>query len=749
MAALMLSASVSFGVAVDYQNDIYPILDRLCYDCHEPGNSDGDIPFMEAETVEGIQNMRTVWRSVAFQIRNRTMPPPKKKQPTEEERELVASWIENYLRDTACDAGPYAGNVMARRLNRLEFDRTIRDLCGVELNFSESFPADSGTGEGFDNNGESLFLPPVLMERYLEAAQKIVDAAIVTPPLQWRKAASAFEPQASGYQKDGARRLAPGEKVNAYISIYVDGNYEVVLPGLASGNFSAINLQVDGLTAEKMVFTRRPKNGQRFDEKRAELKMTRGVHAISIEVAKGGSPLELGEIALREKPKAITEEKAASHQKIFDFSPGQRVEGDPRAAATDILMKFVRSAYRRPIERGEVDRFLQLFDRGARRGDPFEECMKLALKGVLVSPDFLFRIETPPASEAIQPITNHELASRLSYFLWSTMPDAELTRLADEGKLNDEKVLTAQVDRMLADSQSEVFARAFIGQWLGTKDVGGRVAPTANDVQKYYKPEIAADMREEAWRFFHHLLTDNRNLLELVDAEYTFLTGRLASFYELPQAKKLPDAEFQKVALNDRTRGGVLGMGAVLALTSHHKKTSPVLRGAWVFDTLIGTPIPPPPPGVPPLQEKKKGKKLTDREQLQLHREDANCMSCHQLIDPVGFGLQNFDFVGRWRDEQHGQPIDTAGKFPTGESFSGPGELKRALLETRKPEIVRNIVRKLLAYGLGRGLDDRDDCTIRELELALEENGYRSHILVKGIVLSTPFRNRQFVPDSE
>ncbi|MBX5493783.1 MAG: DUF1592 domain-containing protein [Bryobacteraceae bacterium] len=344
----------------------------------------------------------------------------------------------------------------------------------------------------------------------------------------------------------------------------------------------------------------------------------------------------------------------------------------------------------------------------------------------------------------IQPLSSHEIASRLSYFLWSSMPDDELFRLADAGRLQDAGVLSAQVDRMLDDPRSRVFASTFIGQWLGTQDVGGRVAPTVAEVQHFYTPEVAADLREEPVVLFHHILGENRSLLDLIDGNYTFLTDRLVQFYQLEgHVKSLPGRGFHQLTWPDRRRGGVLGLASVLALTSHFKQTSPVLRGAWVLETLLGTTVPPPPPDVPPLEtETNRKAKLSVRQKLMRHRENPSCAACHDLIDPIGFGLENFDWLGRWRDRDNGQPIDASGKMPSGETFDGPEELRRVLL-TRKQEFIRHLTSKVLGYALGRSLRDADQCVVQQIADRVEKDNYGARTLLREVVLSVPFRNSQ------
>jgi len=301
------------------------------------------------------------------------------------------------------------------------------------------------------------------------------------------------------------------------------------------------------------------------------------------------------------------------------------------------------------------------------------------------------------------------------------MPDDDLSRLADEGKLQHPKVLAGQVDRMLDDPRSRAFVNSFVGQWLGTKDLGGRVAPLITEVQHYYTPEVAADLREEPVLLVQHLLGQNRSLLELLTADYTFMTERLASFcgYE-GQITGLDGNSFRKVTWPDNRRAGVLGLAGVLALSSHFKQTSPVLRGAWVLETLLGTRVPLPPPDVPAIDvEPSKNGGLTMRQKLVKHRESPTCASCHNLMDPIGFGLENFDWLGRWRDKDAGQPIDASGVMPSGEKFDGPAQLREILLK-RKDDFVRTFAGKVLGYALGRSLEDGDQCTIQRLVDTLE-----------------------------
>lgn len=756
----MLRALYILGIAVAattaeaadfFRAKALPALNKYCFDCHDPEDSEGGVLFLDAKVVTDLEKRRSIWHSVASQLRNRTMPPAKQKlQPSEQERLEIAQWIKDYLRDSAAKSGPYAGAVAARRLNRLEYDNTIRDLIGVMLKFSETFPMEGGGGEGFENNGETLYMPPMLMERFLESAQQVVDAAIVTPVLNRDFAAHELLPSKSDDQLLHDFRypkypVQPGDEVSVLVPIYVEGNYEITLSTVPRKKTNLVaNVFVDGIRAHRLETRDDPYRRDRPRSDDFEIQLKRGLHAIVFRVAKDGARGDFVGVRVEEQGRKEDRGRDAIHYRLLGIMPGQEPFA-PREVAGQVLRRLVRKAYRRPITKDETDRFMALFDRAMERVDPFEECMKLAIKGVLVSPDFLYRIEKPARSEAIEPLSSFELASRLSYFLWSTMPDEELFALAESERLSETDTLTKQIDRMLQDPKATVFSKTFVGQWLGTQYLGGRVAPTQNSIQHYYTPEVAKAMRNECELFFHHLLIGDRSILELIDSDYTYMSGRLAKFYEREDWKKFSRDRFRKVTFSNDRRGGLVGMGAVLAVTSHFKQTSPVLRGAWVFDTMLGTPVPPPPPDVPELEKKdKKGQRLTVKEMLEKHRSQSSCGACHNLIDPIGFALENFDFLGRWRDKDNGKALYTKGSLPTGESFDGPEELRQVLLQ-RKDVFTRHLIRKVLGYALGRALLDEDEGTIERIARKLERSGYGARTLVHEIVLSAPFRYKQLV----
>jgi cytochrome c553 len=736
---LLLAAPATAAGPDAFSTYVRPVLTQNCGGCHNPDNPKNRIDFLKAATAADIERSRGLWRNVATQLRNRTMPPAASKL-SEDDRLKVSQWISDRLRQTACSTGEYAGSVPTHRLNRREYRNTIRDLFGIDYPVHDVFPADGSGGEGFDTNGETLYIPPVLMERYLEAAQQILDRAIVTPPLNKVTPSASLAPPAT-VGRNGRRAVQPNEHLSTSFSIYMEGEYElrVWLERPRVQPFR-VKLILDGNEAGVIAYPKDSAGGP--TARGLTVRLARGPHSVTIVPL--DLPIDLYSVNVEQRAQEPSAEKKAVHYRLLGTEPGE-MPSQPRIAARRMLANFLRKAFRRPVDAAEIDKFLQLYDRAAERNDPYEERIKLMLKAVLVSPHFLFKIEQRHGDEVIRPLRQHELATRLSFFLWSTMPDDELTRIADEGKLQDPTVLAGQVDRMLDDPRSRAFANSFIGQWLGTQDVGGRVAPTVSEVQHFYTPDVAADLREEPVLLFHDLLAENRSLLDLIDGNYSFLNERLVRFYEL--TSQLPHVQgnsFQRVEWPDRRRGGVLGLGAVLAVTSHFKQTSPVLRGAWILETLLGTPVPSPPPDVPPLETAAaKTRKLTMRQQLMEHRANPACSACHNLMDPIGFGLENFDWLGRWRDaEDGGQPLDTAGTMPSGERFNGPTELRQVLLN-RKEEFLRHLTGKVLGYALGRSLHDADQCTIQRIADKLEKEGYRARTLVREVVLSAQFRSSQ------
>ena len=431
-------------------------------------------------------------------------------------------------------------------------------------------------------------------------------------------------------------------------------------------------------------------------------------------------------------------------RKAILLGKGNPRKGEAREAAKEVVARMARLAFRRTVQAEEIEKYMGMFDRGWERGDGYVPSVRLALKGVLISPHFLFLVEPEPEEKGVQPLAALPLASKLSYFLWSSMPDEELLALAESGRLLDPNVYLEQIRRMLADEKAAALGERFALQWLDIERLGGEVRPNAEKFPEF-DDELLGGMKAEVSAAFNYVFREDRSLLELIDSDYTFVNERLAEIYGL---EGVEGDELRKVSLADRNRGGVVGMAAVHALTSYPLRTSPVLRGRWVLESLLGEKVKPPPPDVPALEEEsEKAKGLTLREQLELHRENPDCASCHDKMDPLGFGMENFDVLGKWREEERGLKIDSTGTLPSGKSFTGPAGLKSVLME-RKEDVLKVLVRKMVGYAYGRELTKFDECVVDKTLEQLEKNGYRASILIEQIALSTPFRHR-FYPKQE
>lgn len=412
----------------------------------------------------------------------------------------------------------------------------------------------------------------------------------------------------------------------------------------------------------------------------------------------------------------------------------------PDVPARRILEAFVPRAFRRPVREGEVEKYLTLFQGAIARKESFDEAIYYALQGVMVSPHFLFRMEAPNPRPEPRAIGDYELAARLSYFLWGSTPDDALAALAAKGKLHEPQILKEQVARMLKDQKSTEFAEHFVEQWLNTRELGRDIKPDPKLFQPYYESEVQSGIRYEPILFFQEVMAENLSLLNFIDSKFTVVSNKLARYYGWGNIQGLRQQPKRVDIPAGSHRGGLLGMAAILAVSSLPQRTSPVLRGKWVLDAMLGTPPPPPPANVPELKvEHDAAAPKSMRERLVQHRADPVCASCHNRMDPIGFGLENFDVVGRWRDQEGAKPVDASGELPDGTKFEGPDQLRTAML-AKKELFLRNLTTKLLGYALGRGLTMEDHCSVEQILKALEGNDYSAHTLINEIVLSVPFR---------
>lgn len=732
-ALLMLPLAVltkTDAAEITFDKHLVPFLEDYCYDCHGYGVKKGDLTLDQYDTVEKLTSDRKMWETVMFNIRNHVMPPAKTKtQPSAEERELIYRYLDDLVFPCDCD-NPDPGRVTIRRLNRHEYNNTMRDLIGLDLKPADDFP-DDDTGYGFDNIGDVLSLPPVLMERYLIAADKMLDAAIVegTPEPQSRKFTPAL---LQGGKRISAkeRKLTGSEEISIEHAINYAGTYVFELSARSENpgtNGTPLILKIDGKPV--LSDTVRGGTGSKF---KAKLELKPGKHVFSV-TSKDKGDLLIPFFNLSGPYNATKVTPPESHTRIF-FT-----EEKDRNAAAAIVKRFATMAFRRPVQNDEINRLMRFFDEATAAGAPFQDAIKVVLKAALVSPHFLFRMEwqkDPNNPEAVFEVTEYSLANRLSYFLWSSMPDTELLSLAFKGKLRAN--YRQQVVRMLADPKADALAENFAGQWLEIRNM----AIVTPDKDKFpgFTPQLRESMKRETLLFFQHVQRENRSIIDFLDGDYSFLDSTLAKHYGVPG---VTGSGFQKVSLTKFPRRGVLTQGSVLTVSSDPNRTSPVKRGKWVLENLLGTPPPPPPPNVPPLPEGGDELKGTLRQRMEQHRDNPACFSCHNLMDPIGFGLENFDAIGAWRTSDAGQPVEAIGTLATGEKFSGPLQLNKILTENKKRQFTECLVRKMLIYALGRGLEFYDKCAVNDIMARLDKGNYAFNELIFGIVESVPFQKRR------
>lgn len=605
LLALPLPAS-----ADDFASTATPLLAKYCYDCHGEKKQKGGIDVHKLDSSEAALRHHRFLENIAEQVELGDMPPDDEDLlPSDAERTALVDEIRGVL--AKLETGDFPrnpGRTTVRRLNRNEYNYTVRDLFGIDFQPGRDFPSDGAGGEGFDNVGDALFIHPGLMEKYLAASKKVI-AAIYDDP-------------------------------------------------------------------------------KRLDR------------------------------VLVAKPS--------------DKNP-------PESAARAVLLTHASLAFRRRVTDEDLKPLLELFAKHLAAGDSYGESLRLPLQSLLVHPSFLFRMEADQPGKTEWPVDDFELATRLSYFLWASMPDRQLLRLADQGKLSDPAILRAEATRMIADPRAESLARHFAGQWLGFDDLREVSEPDATRFPSF-TPTLRVAMYRESVEFFNHLIQSNRPATELIEADYTFANAELARHYGLTGVS---GDELQQVPLTDPNRGGVIGQAAILTATSLPLRTSPVKRGKWILDTILGTPPPPPPPdaGVLPADDRST-EGLSFRETLEIHRTKASCAGCHEKIDPLGFGLENFDAIGRWRTKDaNGLPVDSLATLPGDITFSSPADLKKLLLSSDEL-FLRNLCRKMLGYALGRPLEYYDEPVITELVAKLRKDDLKMRSLLLAVIESPPFLNR-------
>ncbi len=732
----------------DFAGEVKPLLETYCYKCHGNGKKKGGLALDGFASMEAALQDQKTWSHVLENLRIGDMPPDDEKQPTLDERERIMTWIDRVV--FAVDpTNPDPGRVTIRRLNRAEYNNTIRDLVGVDFQPADDFPADD-SGYGFDNIGDVLSLPPVLFERYLAAAEKVMSLAILNDHKPRPEKIYVDLMQIDGGPKAGttsvARKIDENES-KVMLDLPVAGEYAVKLtaqsekvgsdPTKLEWKFNGQTLRTTDLSGRKDA----------KDTLKATIRADKaGTFPLTLRVAnplanpesKNGRPvtrtLTVREIQFTSPPLPV---KAPPSQYRL-FAPG-RGQPNLELSAKAILASFGKRAFRRPLAPSEVERFFWIAKQAEKKGANFEQAVQTALTAILVSPHFIFRGEMQPEPDnprSAFPVNEWMLASRLSYFLWSSMPDDVLFAEAERGTLR--KNLAEQVKRMLADPKAEALVENYAGQWLQIRNIK-LVQPDAKTFPEWDQA-LATAMQRETEMLFETIMREDRSVLEIVGADYTFVNERLARHYRMPNVE---GEAFVKVQLPPNRPGGILGQGSFLTLTSNPTRTSPVKRGKYVLENLLGTPPPPPPPEVPDLDDKNRAELHgTLRQRMEQHRVDPNCASCHARMDPIGFGLEGFDGIGTARAQDEAGPIDTTGQLVSGEKFQGPAELRTILLTKKRGDFLRCASEKMLTYALGRGLEFYDRLAIEKVTHSLEKNSNFTNLVLE-VVNSVPFQMRR------
>ena len=762
----ILLAPILAAGEVTFEKEIKPILEDYCFDCHGDGASKGDFSMDEYDDLSGhlddVDHWLAVWRNVRSQI----MPPPKKDQPDLAEKQQLMRWIEK--RVFKLDPNhPDPGRVTIRRLNRVEYYYSIKDLLGVEYATWENFPADD-TGYGFDTIGDVLSISPLHMEKYLEAASTVAEKAlpkgtVMQTPVRFFEGSRFREDGDDSHQADWLE-FKEERKVFLKGDAPVKGVYQVTLDYAIRGSIAAtdqsarLELWMNG----KKIAERTVGWDQRDTIKiGGQADLMKGSNTIEVRLrpknppgaGQGGQSAVLKQVSIRGPLNGSYKEYPKGYSMIMVDGPAPEEIRERELYARKIMRSFVSRAFRRPLDRGTVARLVKMaMEVDQSPGRSFEDGIKHAMTAVLASPRFLFRAEIQPEpnnSGKTVMLDEYALAARLSFFLWSSVPDDELLSLAFKNQLR--KNLGAQIDRMIASSKSRRFVNNFVGQWLQARDVeniaidANRVIGTKDqrEADRIFNGRLRSDMKEESELFFEFILKKNRPLKELISARYSFLNERLAGFYGIPGVL---GSEHRLVDLHEHPqRGGILGQGTFLLVTSNPTRTSPVKRGLFVLDNLLGTPAPPAPPDVPELEEvsEHNNKPLTMRQMMEVHRKKPLCASCHKRMDPIGLGLENFNAIGQFRSQESGQPIDSSGVLITGEKFSDIAALKSVLADERRDDFYRCLSEKILTYAIGRGPKYFDAVTIDALVRQLNEGDGTLKDLVITIIESVPFQKRR------
>lgn len=726
--------------------ELRPFLESYCLKCHGGEKPKGGLTLTSWRDAKDLMAQPVQLSAVIQRLKDGSMPPEGKPQPPGPERAKIVAALQQI--QAKAKASP--GRVTVRRLNRTEYNNTVRDLLGIDFHPADDFPGDE-VGYGFDHIGDVLALSPLLLEKYLKAAERITREGL-TPPQPIKPAVRRVlprefraEPPGMRLGRDGRFRMLEAGELRAALDAPLAGKYRLKVQAMsepAGDEKARFSVLLDGKPLGTHVVAQ--EQGQRFQH---EVDLTAGKHSMQVVFENpfkapppGGAVRRLGIAFVEiEGPHGLPPPTPpAAYQRLFAHRPGAGLP--PREAARRIITPLAERAYRRPVQAVEIEKLLRLFDQSQADQEPFEESVRFMVQGLLLSPHFLFRIEgdADAAGPDREALGSFALASRLSYFLWSSMPDDELFKLARANRLQETGVLAEQVQRMLRDPKASALTDNFAGQWLQLRSL----AVLSPDPGRFpeFDDELRQALARETELFFQHMLTEGRPLAEFLTADYTFLNERLARHYGIPDVR---GPEFRLVRLSTEQRGGLLTQGSILTVTSNPTRTSPVKRGKWILENLLAAPPPPPPPGVGDLAEDDKAV-LTGslRQRMELHRRDPTCATCHARLDPLGFALENYDAIGRWRTQDGKFKIDPAGSLPDGQTFKNAADL-RVVLAGRLEDFRRCVAEKLLTYALGRGLEAADRPHVLRVAEAGRQRGDRLVDLIVAVVQAEPFRFRQ------
>jgi hypothetical protein len=724
------------------------------------------------------------WEKVIRKLRGGMMPPQGRPKPSTDDVYKLVSYLETSL-DHAEASKPNPGRAAIHRLNRTEYGNAIRDLLALDVDVTDLLPADDESN-GFDNIADVLKLSPSLLEQYLAASRKISSLAVGDPAQP--AVTQVFRTAPDLAQDEHIEGLPLGTRGGLLIhpNFPLDGQYdfrvfllrnivgymkglewphqlEIAVDGqrvfiapvggeednkMSDANFAAAADTIDARLKARIAIKAGPhdvgvafirKNSAEYDEPLEPHTRDHDLQNMN------GTPI-VDRVDITGPYEATGPGNTPSRRRIFTCKPATTRATAEAACARQILASLTRRAYRQPVSDADVDVVMKFYDSGRKSGN-FETGIENALAFILTAPKFLFRTESDPPNAiagGVYRVNDVELASRLSFFLWSSIPDEELLNVAAQGKLKDPAVLDQQVKRMLADPKSQALTRNFAGQWLFLRNLQS-AKPDGHEYPDF-DDNLRQGFRRETELFFESILRDNRSVLDLLNANYTFVNERLAKHYGIPNVY---GTQFRRVTLTDQTRMGLLGQGSVLTVTSYPNRTSPVLRGKWILENILGTAPPPPPPNVPPLKENEEGAKPKSvRELMEEHRKNPACAGCHAVMDPLGFSLENFDGVGEWRNKDQSGPIDASGQLADGTKVEGPVTLRQALMK-HPEQFVGTVTEKMMTYALGRGLEYYDMPVVRGIVHDAASNDYKLSSLIIDIVKSTPFQMRKSQASAE